>query len=86
MGEVKRGQTCHITFFTEELKSTPRTVSLELDIEKATSFVVGFAGTSYSFDLPAGKDTYSVDLTLPTEDVSFYAADSDMKVLSFSIR
>ena len=85
-GEIKKGTRCFIKIFNEDWRNRTVTVSLELDIKQATTFSVGFSDTSYSFELPAGKDTYSINLEFPTDAISFYAEDSDMTFFSFSIK
>lgn len=83
--EVKQGAVCYIKIFNPEWKSRTLTVSLELDIIDPTSFIIDTGDGSFSFDLPAGKDTYTISLTSPTDSVSFYTKDSDFNILSFRI-
>lgn len=84
-GEVEKGQTCYISIFNEEWAKRPLTLSLELDLKEDTSFVMKFGESSYSFDLPSGKDTYRLTLDVPTSVIAFSATDCDMTVLSFSL-
>ena len=85
-GAVKKNTACHIYLFREEFRQQPVKVSLNLEFEEDTALIVSFGDTSYSFDLPAGKDTYSITVPDPTEVISFRAKDSDMIVHSFRIR
>ncbi len=83
-GEVSRDTPCYIRLFAEKYRQGDVKVTLELDLETDTEFIISAGDVPYSFTLPAGRDTYHVTLP-PADMVSFQAKDCDMKVLSFGV-
>ena len=84
-GEVSAGGTCFIRWFRDDLRARPVKIALEIELAEPSTFIVGFNDETFSFDLPAGKDTYNIPLTAAADDMHCRAKDSDMTVISFRV-
>ena len=84
-GSVSAGRNCVIHWYRDDLKEHPVTVTLEIELKNASAFILGVNQEVYSFDLPAGKDTYRIPVSVPTDEIYFRAPDSDMTVFSFRV-
>ncbi len=84
-GKLGSNTAGYISLFKEEYRQHCVTVHLEIDISNDTEFVVGFGDQAFSFNLPAGRDTYVIRLSAPTDTISFVAKDSELRIISFSV-
>jgi len=83
---IKKGRPGRIRIYDESLLHSALTIDLDIELDEASEFQVYYSNTNYySFNLPAGRSTYSISISAPTELVRFLATDSDMHVYGYEI-
>ena len=85
-GKLESNTTGFISLYKDEYRQNKVIISLKMEIVSDTQLVGRFGDQAYSFDLPAGTDTYSIRLNQPTDTMTFVAKDSELRIVSFDVQ
>ena len=85
-GTVKAGDYCRLYIFPAALRNTAVTVNIDMELSEATELQVYYdRQRCYSFNLPAERDQYSINIPKPQDFIAFRPVNANMQIYSYSI-
>ena len=83
--KLSAGTTCYISFLDPDLRSNPVTLTLDMEFEKDAEVLIQIDDSVTSFQLPAGRDSYDLNISGGTDMIRITVPDCETKIYSYSV-